>query len=62
MALDEPNETDEVVSVEGFEFVVEQDLYSRAKPLKVDMSYLGFQITSAMPLSGRGGCGGSCGC
>lgn len=62
MALDEPSEADEVVSVEGFKFVVERDLLSRAKPIKVDMSYLGFQVTSAMPLSGKGGCGGSCSC
>jgi len=41
---------------------VEKDLYARAKPLKVDMSYLGFYVTSAIPLSSKGGCGGSCDC
>lgn len=62
MALDEPNETDEILDAQGFTFVVERELYSRAKQIKVDMSYLGFQITSAMPLSDKGGCGGSCRC
>lgn len=62
MALDEPNDADEVLNVQGFKFVMERDLFSRAKPIKVDMSYLGFHVTSAMPLSSKGGCGGSCNC
>ena len=62
MALDEPNDTDETIEAQGFTFVVERELYNRAKPIKVDMTYLGFHITSAMPLSDKGGCGGTCSC
>ncbi len=62
MALDEPDDTDETIHAQGFIFVVERELYSRIKPIQVDMTYLGFHITSAMPLRGKSACGGSCNC
>jgi hypothetical protein len=66
LALDEPTNSDETISVNGFTFVVDKELLEQAKPLKIDMSYMGFQVLSNMELGG-GGCGtggcspGSCG-
>jgi len=60
MALDESRETDAVLDVEGYTFVIEKDLYEKASPLKVDMTYMGFAITSEMELGGGGSCGSSC--
>ena len=59
LALDEPRETDEVLDVSGYTFVIEKDLIQQAGPFKVDMTYMGFSVSSHMELGG-GGCGGSC--
>jgi len=46
--------------VEGYTFLVESDLMAKAKPLTVDLSYMGFQILSSLELP-KGGCStGSC--
>ena len=60
MALDEPTDADEVLRVQGYTFVVERELMNKAQPFTVDMSYLGFHVSSAMPLSNRGSCGDAC--
>jgi hypothetical protein len=50
-----------VLDVSGYTFVVEKDLLEKASPLKVDMTYMGFSVTSNLELGGGGGsCGGSC--
>ena len=59
MALDEPNDKDDVFEVNGFKFVIEQNLMKEAKFIKVDMSYMGFSVESGMVMSG-GSCS-SCG-
>jgi hypothetical protein len=39
---------------------MDKDLYESAKPVKIDVSYMGFSVTSNLNL-GDGGCsGGSC--
>src|SRR5690554_1664107 len=60
LALDEPNENDEVMEQEGFKFIVEKDLYEKAKPISIDISAMGFTVDSALPLGG-GDCSTSCG-
>ncbi|QJT08166.1 IscA/HesB family protein [Oceanidesulfovibrio marinus] len=60
LALDQANENDEVVEHDGFTFVVEKELYEQAKPISIDISYMGFTVDSALPLGG-GSCGSSCG-
>jgi iron-sulfur cluster assembly protein len=63
MALDEPNEKDQVVELDGLTYLVDTTLMNQAKPIKVD--YMedahcsGFSITST--LSQPDACG-SCSC
>jgi hypothetical protein len=59
LALDEPKDSDEVKDVRGFTFIMDKELYGQAKPVKVDLSYMGFNVTSNLVLGG-GGCGSSC--
>ncbi len=62
MALDEPKETDNVYDINGFKFIVDQNFYEKAKPVKVDFLGYGFKITSAIDFGAScSGCGGSCG-
>jgi hypothetical protein len=49
-----------VLDVSGYTFVIEKDLLEKASPLKVDMTYMGFSVTSSLELGGGGGCGSSC--
>jgi len=66
MALDEPQENDEVYDIGPFKYVVDKELLEKAKPIKIDFMGNGFSITSSMVFeseSGCGGCGsGSTGC
>ena len=59
MALDEPKNSDDTFEVDGYTFIVEKDLMAKAKPITVDLSYMGFQVNSSLELGG-GGCGSSC--
>lgn len=59
MALDEPNDNDEVYDIDGFKYIVNQDLLERAKPIKVDFMGMGFKIDCGIDF-GAGGCGTSC--
>lgn len=48
--------------VNGFKLVMDKELYEKAQPVKVDVSYMGFTVTSNLELGGGGGCSsGSCG-
>ncbi|MDR2161468.1 MAG: IscA/HesB family protein [Desulfovibrio sp.] len=62
LALDTPTETDTVFDEKGFSFVINSDLCSAAKAIKVDFSYMGFSVESEIPLAVAGGgcscCGG----
>jgi|APLow6443716910_1056828.scaffolds.fasta_scaffold203824_2 hypothetical protein len=63
MALDEPKDNDKVFEVDGFTYLVEQEFIKKASPIKVDFSYMGFKLDSAIDLgAGCGSCGtkGSC--
>ncbi len=64
MALDEPQENDEVYSIGDFKYIVDKGLLEQAKPIKIDFMGMGFNITSSMVFeSGCGGCGsGTSGC
>jgi Fe-S cluster assembly iron-binding protein IscA len=63
MALDEPNEKDQVFDFEGLTYLVDSSLMNQARPIKVD--YMedghcsGFAITSG--LAKPDGCG-PCSC
>jgi len=60
LALDEPREADEVLDVAGYSFVIEKDLLEKGKLFKIDMTHLGFSVSSELELGGGGGCGSSC--
>lgn len=63
MALDEPQDNDEVIQDNGLTFLIDRDLYEEAKPIAVDFITSamgsGFRLTSSLQ-SAMGGCGGSC--
>jgi iron-sulfur cluster assembly protein len=65
MALDEPKDEDEIFDDRGLKYVIDKELYSRVKPIKVDFVNTamgsGFSISSNMTMQG-GGCGTSCSC
>ena len=48
MALDEPKDNDEVITVNGFKFLMEKEFYEKAKPVKVDFLGYGFRISSSI--------------
>ncbi len=64
MALDESKETDTVVEIEGFTYVIDKDFLEKVQPVKVDYSPMGFRVNCAVDFGGGGcsSCGsGSCG-
>ncbi len=67
LALDEPTDNDEVFDLDGLTIVVEKQLHASADPITIDMSEMGFSISSSLqlPQAGAGGwpsCGGGCSC
>jgi Fe-S cluster assembly iron-binding protein IscA len=57
LALDEPNDNDEVYEISGFKYVVDKELMEQAKPIKIDFMGRRFTITSSMAFeSGCGSC------
>ena len=63
MVLDEPTDADEVFDINEFKFIANKEFLENAKPIKVDYSGLGFQLSSNINLgSGCSSCGtGTCG-
>ncbi len=64
MALDESKDTDEMFEFGEHTYVIDKDLLSKAAPVKVDFSSMGFKIDTEMDL-GESACGscsttGSC--
>jgi hypothetical protein len=62
LALDEPTNADEVVENNGYKFVMEKELYTKASPVTVDMSPMGFVVKSEMELGGGGSCSSCSSC
>jgi len=59
LALDEPNDKDEVFTQGEYSIIMERELFNQAKPLRIDVSYMGFSVESSLQLGG--GCSsGSC--
>lgn len=61
MALDEPKDNDSVFDVEGFQYLVDNGLLEKAKPIKVDFLQVGFKIDSNLNFDSSSGCDG-CSC
>jgi hypothetical protein len=45
MALDEPNDSDEIFEVGGFTYLVDKQLLAEAQSITVDFKTIGFYIT-----------------
>jgi len=64
MALDEPQEQDVILTEQDIKFVIDAELYQKAKPIKIEFidtpDGSGFQLTSSLPAGG--GCGDTCSC
>ena len=64
MALDEAQDSDEVIENNGLTFVVDKILLEEAKPIQVDFIVTpdgsGFKLTSSPLTAAVAGCGGSC--
>lgn len=61
LALDEVRDGDKTFDLEGFSFVVDEELLQEATPIHIDLTPMGFSLTSSLKLQGGGGCGCSCG-
>lgn len=63
MALDEPNDNDDVFEIDGFKYVVNKEFLKKATPIKVDFHMYGFKLDCGIDFgSGCTSCGtkGSC--
>ena len=66
MALDEPKDSDNVIDVNGFQFIMDKEFFEKAKPVKVDFLGYGFSISSSIEFgpsacSSCGTAGNTCG-
>ena len=48
MALDEPKDTDDIYTLNDFQYVVNKDFMEKVKPIKVDFTAFGFKISSGV--------------
>lgn len=60
LVLDEPLENDEVFDKQGITFLVDKELYGKAKPIEIDFAGTGpgggFKITSSLKQEGTCSC------
>ena len=63
VAVEKPKKNDEVISVDGFTFIIEKGLWDKVKPIKVDADKIFFRISGKgiQPNSGCGTCSYMCG-
>ena len=61
MALDEPKDNDSVFDIDGFKYLVDNNLLEKAQPIKVDFLQIGFKIDSSLQFGPSTGCEG-CSC
>jgi iron-sulfur cluster assembly protein len=64
MALDEPQENDEVFNEKGIKFIIEKTLFQEVQPIDVEFveSAMGAGFMIKSELSKNAGCGSSCSC
>lgn len=48
MVQDEPEETDTVFDINGFRFLINEDILNKAAPVKVDFAHFGFQLDCSL--------------
>jgi len=60
LALDEPNDDDTVFNEKEFTFCINTGLLAQTGAVKIDLSYMGFSVESANPMSSGGSSCGGC--
>ena len=62
MALDEPQDNDEIVKDNGVTFLIEKGLFDQVKPITIDFveSPMGSGFSIASNLKKEEGCGANC--
>ena len=58
MALDEPRDTDEVIEIDGYQFLINKDFMAKAQPIKVDFLGMGFKLDCSLEFSAAAACAG----
>ncbi len=48
MALDEPQDADEIIEDNGFQFLINKQFLKKAQPIKVDFLVTGFKLDCAI--------------
>jgi Fe-S cluster assembly iron-binding protein IscA len=62
LAPDQPTATDVAFSVDGWNFIINEQLMQQAAPVTIDVGPDGFLMHSGLDFSEAGGnCGGACG-
>ncbi len=62
LGIDSAKEDDETINLEGYDFVVDKELLEQAKPMQVDLTPMGIEISSSLVFEqAEGGCGSCCG-
>jgi iron-sulfur cluster assembly protein len=65
MALDEPQENDQIFNEKGVKFVIDKNLYEETQPISIEFVQSamgeGFKIQSELSKK-ESGCGSSCSC
>lgn len=56
LALDEARDSDQLYSIEDFDYVVDKEFLKKAAPIKIDFNHVGFSISSNVKLEAGGGC------
>ncbi len=60
LVLDGPTDADSTYEVEGFPFCIDKELEETVGDVNIDVTYMGFVMTTERPLPESAGCGGCC--
>jgi Fe-S cluster assembly iron-binding protein IscA len=62
LGIDSAKEGDETINLEGYDFVVDKELLEQAKPMQIDLTPMGIEISSSLVFEeAQGSCGSCCG-
>ena len=56
MALDEPKDTDNIYTLNDFQYIVNKDFMEKVKPIEVDFTPFGFKISSGVNVGAGAEC------
>ena len=63
LGVDSAKEGDKTITLEGYDFVIDEELLEQAKPVAIDHNPMGIEISSSLVFEEEqsGGCGSCCG-